>query len=338
MFASKIVFILGAGAGHEIGMPLGSALTRIIAQKMTLTRDTIQGRHLHGDVALFEDVSRGREGQKWFIAAKRLSEGLLLSKSIDDFLNLHQHDEEVVRLGKSAIIKSILEAEEKSKLFSKSIGGEPVINFENVADGWMIKFMHMLGQGNINNIFDNVAFINFNYDRCLEHFLLHAVRGLHGVNFAAAAAVMRKIEIFHPYGYIGDLPQMGGVVGFGDSLQDAHSISDRILTYSEKVEEGESLSNMREQIRDARAIVFLGFGFHKQNMDLIRLQPGYSAKKVYATALGISDADRHVVESRISGLFDPVQQVYMLNNIHVNTDVDCRGLMQQYMLTLPELT
>ena len=44
-----------------------------------------------------------------------------------------------------------------------------------MVDTWLVKFMYMLGRGvpkeNVREIFDNVSFIVFNYDRCVEFFL-----------------------------------------------------------------------------------------------------------------------------------------------------------------------
>ena len=36
MFQSKTVFVLGAGASHELGLPLGSGLAKIISRKLNL--------------------------------------------------------------------------------------------------------------------------------------------------------------------------------------------------------------------------------------------------------------------------------------------------------------
>jgi hypothetical protein len=45
--------------------------------------------------------------------------------------------------------------------------------------------MQMIGRGtsreSIGKIFDSVTFIVFNYDRCLEQFLLHALQRLYAI-------------------------------------------------------------------------------------------------------------------------------------------------------------
>ena len=36
MFESKTVFVLGAGASHEVGLPVGSGLAEIISKKLDI--------------------------------------------------------------------------------------------------------------------------------------------------------------------------------------------------------------------------------------------------------------------------------------------------------------
>ena len=81
-----------------------------------------------------------------------------------------------------AIVKSILEAdaEASSTLINRTPKPHVVANFEN---SWIVKFIRVLNRGvpfaDRRKLFNNVAFIVFNYDRCLEHFLLHAIRQLY---------------------------------------------------------------------------------------------------------------------------------------------------------------
>jgi hypothetical protein len=42
MINSKTVFVIGAGAGHDIGMPLGDRLSGIIGEKLNMKHSTQQ--------------------------------------------------------------------------------------------------------------------------------------------------------------------------------------------------------------------------------------------------------------------------------------------------------
>lgn len=50
----------------------------------------------------------------------------------------------------------------------------------------------------MHTIFDDLAFIIFNYDCCLEHFLLNALQALYGIHQQHAADILGKLRIIHP--------------------------------------------------------------------------------------------------------------------------------------------
>jgi hypothetical protein len=72
-------------------------------------------------------------------------------------------------------VKAILEAENKSSLYFNPQSHQ-TIAFSDNAETWLVKFMRILSQErrleDVEKIFDKVSFIVFNYDRCLEHFLV----------------------------------------------------------------------------------------------------------------------------------------------------------------------
>ena len=61
---------------------------------------------------------------------------------------------------------------------------------------------------NVSQIFDNVSFIVFNYDRCIEHFLLFVLQNAYGISDREAGKILvEKLRIIHPYGVVGDICQ-----------------------------------------------------------------------------------------------------------------------------------
>jgi hypothetical protein len=79
------------------------------------------------------------------------------------------------------------------------------------------------------------------------------------------------------------------------------ALSDGIKTYTEQSHKSEEVDAWRQDLLEARRIVFLGFGFHKQNMTLLDVQerrPGWTPR-VYATALGSSTSEQAAFSSRI---------------------------------------
>jgi hypothetical protein len=69
------------------------------------------------------------------------------------------------------------------------------------------KQLRMLGSDikaqSVNEIFDNVAFIVFNYDRCLEYFLENALQLVYNIKPNQARSIIDDLNIIHPYGLVG---------------------------------------------------------------------------------------------------------------------------------------
>lgn len=200
MLRSKTVFVIGAGASKEVGLPIGSELASTIRAKMD-----IDGT---GDKDLFNEIIRlsGNENE-YRRAASRIREGIILSESIDNFLDKNNSDPFINLYGKAAIVKSIIEAERNSTMF---VSNGQRLNYDNLASTWYVNFFQMLTRGisksNLATVFNNLTFVSFNYDRCLECFLFDALQRDYGIEFSLAADICNTALIFHPYGVVGALP------------------------------------------------------------------------------------------------------------------------------------
>ena len=176
MLNSKTTFVVGAGASNEAGLPTGRELTATIANMIDIKFDS-DGTQSSGDSviahALREHV-RGEDGgggdiygyqqAGWFIR-----DAMPQVSSIDSFIETHQDNEKVKLCGKLAIVRSILEAEQNSLLFFDDRNRYAKLNFERLKGTWYNNFFRMLVVGctrvNWRNLFNNVSFITFNYDR-----------------------------------------------------------------------------------------------------------------------------------------------------------------------------
>jgi hypothetical protein len=221
MLKQKTTFVVGAGASAEFGLPVGSELAIAISDKLNVLFDEFGREVVHGDRQLFYNVihERNQELSQYQKAAWVIRDGIILAHSIDDFLDVHQHDQRVVNYGKAAIAKCILEAEAKSKLridvnehaFSQAIG-EPTIKFRANADTWLVGLMRLLVRGtpyvDRGKIFDHSTFVVFNYDRCVEHFFVHALQRFYSIGAAEANDIVSNAKIYHPYGFAGDIARV----------------------------------------------------------------------------------------------------------------------------------
>lgn len=210
MLPSKTVFKVGAGASFEVGMPVGIKLRETISAKLDIRFDDFGSKLVGtGDPVIFESLRKrhGQEINSYLQICWQIRDGIILSPSVDDFINAHQHDVTIAECGKIAIARSILEAERQSKLFYERRNVRDTINFKSIADSWYGGFYQLLSQGvtkdNFGAIFENVTIISFNYDRCIEHYLVHAIAAHYQIPIEAASKLVESLTIFHPYGSVG---------------------------------------------------------------------------------------------------------------------------------------
>jgi hypothetical protein len=348
MFQSKTVFIVGAGASNEVELPTGKGLTRNIADKLNLSWDQDRGGWLSGDRCIAQALSQhvGErdprvEPLKSYLATSRhISGAMPLANSIDDFIDGHPDNERIQLCGKLGIVQSILEAENQSLLYFDPNKSGHKIDYTKLYNAWYCSFFQLLVQqcpkDQIKHRFEKVSFIIFNYDRCIEHFLFHALRNYYsGMTHDEAARLVLDLEIFHPYGMVGYLPWQDGSepIPFGstDHGPKLLSLSSQIKTFSERVEDKDELMKMRQLVQDAEIVVFLGFAFHPSNMKLIKPTQDSNIKQVFPTTLGISDSDVDRVKHEIvkclrpQGGHDPVR---------FKRNLKCRSLFTEYWRSL----
>jgi hypothetical protein len=267
--------------------------------------------------------------------------GLAYSNSIDDFLDQNQGNDPALFLGKLAIVREIIGAESKSKLRMRSQGSA---DFESgaLSGTWLLSLARMLFRGVKNAspepLFENVRFITFNYDRSLEKFLPQAIEEALSVSRARAVELVSTAEILHAYGSLGPLPDGGraGTIQFGGSYPGLLELmADRIITYTETASDEQLVAKIKGAMRWAEQIVFLGFGFHQQNMDLLRPADGIRAERVFATVKGVSEMDQETVRGRIADLYLTVPAGKVNPSRIVLREEGCADFLRTCQITLP---
>jgi hypothetical protein len=338
---NKTLFVIGAGAGFDIDMPLGSKLSDIIGKKLDIKFDF--SKQISGDSEIVEALRRKADAEKIDVnqyrqAGVNVSRGIGYTRSIDSYLNAHSGDEHVKVCAKIAIVHTILEHEKQSALFidhSKS-----PLEFHGrakVMDSWFSALMYLLTEGvkkneNLEKIFDKVAFVNFNYDRCLEQFLWLALQQLYLVTEERAAQLISGLTIIHPYGVVGGLPWHGGLrIPYGKKL-DAEVLllaAENIRTFNEQVEDKEMLKTLGDEVSAAERIIFLGSHYHQQNMDLLKaaLPARGGNVSVYGTSCGRSGSDKGIIQDQVRAMLEPRGGEWRLL---VDNGLDCTGLFKEF--------
>lgn len=342
MFRHKTVLILGAGASCEADLPAGDRLRELIVNSLQSTDVAGSFRDARTEYAVKSKAQQLGGVNRWpeFLpsyrnAARIIIEGLPLAPSIDHFLDTHAGNKEVELLGKLAIASTILEAERSSRLAPQRTTG--VALDPNAIQGtWYTAFMRMVTQAvhrdKINEVFRNLTMISFNYDRCIEHFLFIALQAYFAIDQKAATKALSGLKVIHPYGLVGTLPWQRGdmSVPFGGSNDDnLLDVAESIQTFTETVESG-TASEICVAIAEAESIAFLGFGYHRQNMKLLRPRYSTHARRVFATMGGISAWDKATALDLIRTVFRDAQpEIYD----HART---CSALFDEYRLKLTQ--
>lgn len=230
-----------------------------------------------------------------------------------------------------------MEAERRSKLYFSGAERNVNLNFVNLSGTWFNGFFRSITENcdlrELPSRLGKVCLIVFNYDRCIEHVLLCAFRTYYGVTHEEAGKLLARIEIHHPYGDVGVVDGNRGFVQFGGSPNPHQlvKLSKRIRTFAEGTHPNVDTGRIRRCVSESERIVFMGFAFHRINMNVLRSRDKRDVSEhsthVYASAYGISNSDLSIIDDQLRGMFG--------RGSHINTSqVTCNDLMSEFWLGL----
>lgn len=343
----KSVFVIGAGASNEIGLPLGLDLKRHISKALDI-KYADGGYTKVGGSDLINSAFRSFAKEfhpTWVDVNSYIHVGWMIrdamaqAASIDNYMEAHRDNELLIKAGKLAIAESILNAERSSSLYSKSNNHPQTINFSLLESTWYKAFFQMIVEGcQVDKIADrlsNIAIITFNYDRCIEYFLHYSLKNYYQISSEAVVELMCNLKIFHPYGHLGDLswPHRHPFIEFGakPNTQQLIDISRGLKTFTEGTDTSSSeILEIRSNIKNAEKLTFLGFAFSRQNLALLYSESPKKTKtkakaSVYGTATGISESNLEVIIGELIELggYDPV-------SIKLRNDLTCAKLFDEF--------
>jgi hypothetical protein len=346
----KTVFVVGAGASSEAKLPTGSELKELIARALNIRDDFLKPSSVDATIsrALSIVVKTGSpysvDTGLLLTAAQRIHRAMPQAISIDNFIDSHSGDKEIEFCGKLAIVRTVLEAEAKSDVFVGHRLSGSKVEFKCLAHTWFHGFFQLLTDGckveDLPTRLDSMAFIIFNYDRCIEQYLYYALQSYYHMDDQAAATLLQRLEIYHPYGTVGSIPWLPRtpVVPFGHdpSPDQLLRLTKNIKTFTEGTDESASdVKAIRSHMETATNLVFLGFAFHPLNMNLLLPQTDNPSKvlssrrHIYATAHGISDSNKAVIAEKLKSRTSITK-----NNIQVRNELKCCQLIKEYSLSL----
>ncbi len=348
------VFVVGAGASQEAGLPFGKTFREEIASRLAIDFDPVRGQ-THGDKVITQAIinhcraaSPQLNADELFAVCHRISRAMTQASSIDKFIDNHANDERIALCGKLAIVRAILAAEERTSMLERPAANR-YVNFVSFEETWYNRFWRLLidrctSIQDITKRLAQVLLVIFNYDRCVEQFLYCSLKNYFDCSDETAANVLTHLRVYHPYGTVGLLSwQKSPGVPFGADSHASQVIgyASGIRTFTEKLEPtSPDVRSIRAAIYEASRVVFLGFGFDEDNVRLLTTDiesPIGRRTKFFATALGLSDSNVAAVIRQLHGMKRHASLVDDSLYYFVNNKLACVGLFDEYWkdLALP---
>jgi len=355
------VFIIGAGASHEINMPLGDQLKKQISELLTWDSKEISiaaqqtpKKNVFQAIELFHTGKITRNYQQLIQGDNTFEwvKTLLLAESIDNFINNHRDNNDLVVCSKIGIIQAIFQAERESKIYdciTKRILDEKSIEFTELENSYYVALWKKLIEGclykELLERLKQITFIVFNYDRSLEYFLFNIIKEYYQVDEKEAARTINEMNIIHPYGQIGMLDCLSGEgVSYGSMLtpEKIFTLVPKIRTFTETVNhEDETYKRMYKAIIESERLIFLGFAYHAQNLQLLFPQKfsrdnlnfreknstSRNPLEIYGTCYGLSADDSHYVINKLKRVTTNVEIIGFFNG-------ECHDFFHEYGLSL----
>ena len=241
MIAIPTVLVLGAGSSEHVRYPLGSQLvSELCASRGTPALDNLPNGWSRADANEFL-TQLSRSGHY----------------SIDAFL---ETGPDQAALGKYLIARGLKTREVVDSLFPPFVDGSWYQYLLNVLlrEGGTAKFEP-----------DNLGIITFNYDRSLEAYLHHALQSRLRVSGDEAANVLSRLPIVHVHGILGRYPEVPYVTSSDPAFLVEISQQIQIIHEIKDVSDGfcnGMFERANAMLGSAKRIIFLGFGFHSDNI------------------------------------------------------------------------
>lgn len=286
MIEAPTVFVLGAGAHCSYNLPSGEQLKTLAANTVReALRETDERSFLlmaNQGAATIDEVQPAR-CEAFSVALANAGQA-----SIDAFLEANRHQLGFQAIGKGAIAQVLLRHE--------------YIEIPTSQDDWLDYLFRIMLDGvrTPKDLIEKnrVSFITFNYDRLLEKWLFRRIKYSFGLDDAEALSVLKNIPIHHVYGTLGQFPLPA------QHPQSWIQASKTIRTIFDAEKDESVLSAAESLLKAAHTICLLGFGFHRENIELLDLVGHTQACKgvVAASRYDIFEIEWKRVTSPFTGI------------------------------------
>jgi hypothetical protein len=209
-----------------------------------------------------------------------------------------------MRIGKDVIAARLIPHEHPDRLFSFD-RPEPATP-ASASWPWYRYLFHRLGDNPDEFRQNFLSIITFNYDRSLEYYLFTAIKNRWQLKDEEITELLTKeVPIVHVYGQLGGLPELVGEGRPYDprvSVESVTKAAAEIHILHEAEENSPALRQARKLMLDAALVCFLGFGYHKINLERLQVKKLFGTQRtVIGSAFNLLTGEK----SPISSMFSP---------------------------------
>lgn len=309
---NSTTFILGAGSSYDYGMPLGQDLLNSIIHKKWDQHDISDDAREE-----FNNFSELLRDTKQY--------------SIDSFLS-QPHRKGMSNIGKIMIARILCPLENNA--FKRR---KPDDKAQPLVSGWYKWFINKaLPQGRPTTLGVNI--ITFNYDRTLEIAIARSLISDSDMNPKEALHAAAELPILHVYGTLGKLNTIQydpEKECFYYTYDDWNSVSAELRVVGEERRLDDDVEKrIRQVVQKSDTLVFLGFGFDKDNLSILGFSPyehGHkeNQQRVYALGYGVTSAEKKLASIRLGkqgGQMDAMPVVWSDKN------EDCLSFLRENVI------
>lgn len=276
MISIPTTFILGAGSSMQYGFPSGAGLTRSVIDALEAPEsDSCNTLKKLGyppsEIAAFREALRfsGRA-------------------SVDAFL---EHRTDLMSIGKAAMACVLIPLENIGALFD--------------ADQSWYQYLYERMNCALDSFTDNaVSFITFNYDRSLEAYLHTALVHGYGVSADEAGKAVAGIRVIHVQGQLGSMPweeSSSGTRPYEPTLapESVATAREAMRVIHEDPGDDPLLAEAAVAINAAERVLFLGFGYHRMNVERLGLDIDRKRAYLGGTAFELKDREKQAIKEEL---------------------------------------
>ena len=295
MIIEPTVFVLGAGASQPYGFPVGRTLADEVCGHLSGTDPSTEFRYALGQCGIRNDVAE----QMAFYVSMRESG----CATLDEFVQA-EGNRKYLPLVKASIIARLVACEEPRLLFPDLPEyKEPLAMASDPCDWYAYLFDRMRTAEAEQFRSNQLKVITFNFDRSFEYRLFLMLRGSYGLSDLDATKLCTSVPVLHVHG------SLGGPAWLGERRPESRTyepsatreqrreLMDRIRIVHEEIDQ-RVLETAHEWIVSAQRIAFIGFGYHRINIQRLNMHVPHPSAVIWGTTLGFSGIESETIERR----------------------------------------